>query len=592
MIILAWGCANPVAPEGGPKDSKPPRVLSSQPPSFSVNFKENTIKIDFDEFITLKNTASEVSVSPPLKTMPDIKVRGKGLVVKIDDTLAANTTYFIDFGKSITDITEGNALAGFSYVFSTGPFIDSLSLRGSVINAFDLTPPKDVVAMLYIDCNDTVPFDSLPFKVKPYYVTKVNEKGEFIFRNLKPAAMKLTALADLNGSLTFDQPTEKVAFSDSVVHPYYIPVPKKDSSAAKADTAAKAEDPSKQKKSGLSPAGEKFKARQDSLKKDSAFMQMPIPFNRMFLFEDMDSVQRILKSAVVKKGLVLICFRFPVKDLRLQALNLDTAGRWAFEESTRGLDSLYLWMNYPMKDSLILKVSQGEKVIDTLELELNSKDNKAEARKKDQGKVFLGVYNNSGGAGFNQFAGQFTLTFSYPLVSADFSRIRLKQDKDSLQPKVYFADSLKRIIVVENKWKEDKNYTLFVPDSAFIAINGLANDTIRYSFKSRLQRDFGNIIMDIDISKRPGDYIIQLLNERNAVIGEKRINSSGKVKFEYLTPGKFTVKAIKDRNNNGRWDTGNFRKKIQPEEVFFLPKTIELRANWDVEEKWSPLPAY
>jgi uncharacterized protein (DUF2141 family) len=78
-----------------------------------------------------------------------------------------------------------------------------------------------------------------------------------------------------------------------------------------------------------------------------------------------------------------------------------------------------------------------------------------------------------------------------------------------------------------------------------------------------------------------------LLNEKDIVLAEKKINTGGKVKFEYLIPGKFKVKAIYDHNHNGRWDTGNFRKKIQPEEVFFLPKTLEIRANWDVEEKWT-----
>ncbi len=205
LCLLLLSCANPVAPEGGPKDTKPPKVLKSDPPDFSANFKDNSIKIDFDEFIALKNQAAEVNVSPPLKTLPDLKLRGKSLIVKIDDTLAANTTYSIDFGKSISDITENNILTGFSYTFSTGPYIDSLSLRGNVMNAFDLTTPKDVFALLYIDRCDTIPMDSLPMKVKPYYVTKINEKGEFQFHNLRSSPMKLTALADLNGNLIFDQ---------------------------------------------------------------------------------------------------------------------------------------------------------------------------------------------------------------------------------------------------------------------------------------------------------------------------------------------------------------------------------------------------
>ena len=96
VCALFLRCANQVAPEGGPKDTKPPKVLNSSPPNFSTNFKDNSIKIDFNEFITIKNQAAEVNVSPPLKTLPDLKLRGKSLVIKLEDTLAANTTYSID----------------------------------------------------------------------------------------------------------------------------------------------------------------------------------------------------------------------------------------------------------------------------------------------------------------------------------------------------------------------------------------------------------------------------------------------------------------------------------------------------------------
>ncbi|MCX6242517.1 MAG: Ig-like domain-containing protein [Bacteroidetes bacterium] len=590
--FLFWRCANPIAPEGGPKDTKPPKPLNFDPPNFSANFKDNSIKIDFDEFIALKNQATEVTVSPPLKNVPDLRLRGKSLVVKLEDTLSANTTYSIDFGKSISDITENNALSGFRYVFSTGPYIDSLSLRGTIVNAFDLIPPKEAFALLYIDRYDTIAFDSLPLKVKPYYVTKANEKGAFIFHNLRATPMKLTALVDQNGNLIFDQASERVAFSDSLVHPYYIPKPKFDSSANLKDSLKIIADTTKKGETKVRPSGYSAKkATADSLKKDSLAKIPAIPNNLLFLFDDIDSTQRIQKSMVIKKGLVMINFRFPVKALHLKPLNCDTTRPWAIQEYSTFKDSLYLWLTDPKMDSLILRVCQDTSVLDTLKLELLSKENKS-AGKKDQEKIFLGVNTNANAATFNQFAGNFILSFSYPLSLGKLSLIRLMQDKDTLKPKVYFTDSLKRSIAIATKWKEDKNYSVFVRDSAFIGLNGLANDTLRFGFKTRQLRDFGNLILEIDISKRPGNYVIQLLNEHDALLGEKQIKGNGKVKFEYLNPGKFKVKAIFDRNYNGRWDTGNFRKKIQPEEVFFLDKIIEVRANWDVEEKWAPSSSF
>ena len=587
LCLLLLSCANPVAPEGGPKDTKPPKVLKSDPPDFSANFKDNSIKIDFDEFIALKNQAAEVNVSPPLKTRPDLKLRGKSLIVKIDDTLAANTTYSIDFGKSISDITENNILTGFSYTFSTGPYIDSLSLRGNVMNAFDLTTPKDVFALLYIDRCDTIPMDSLPMKVKPYYVTKINEKGEFQFHNLRSSPMKLTALADLNGNLIFDQATEKVAFSDSLVHPYYIPKPKIDSSTLKKDSLKAGTDTVRIKAKETASLKRKIKIAADTTKKDTAAKPAAFPDHLLLLFDDADSIQRIQKSLLVKKGLVLLVFRFPIKAPKLKPLNCDTAKQWALTEHTPRKDSVYLWLTDPEMDSLIVQVSSAGKVLDTLKMDVSSK-NSTSSKKKEPVKSYLVVSNNTIAATLNQFAGNFTLTFSYPIASAKLKRIRLLQEKDTLKPKVYFADSLKRLLYIEAKWKEDKNYSVFIPDSVFTGINGLSNDTIRSSFKTRQAREFGNLIMDIDIVKQPGDYVIQLLNEKDIVLVERKINTSGKIRFEYLNTGKFKVKAIFDRNHNGRWDTGNFKKMVQPEKVSFLQKTLEIRANWDVEEKWAP----
>ncbi len=586
LCFLTWRCANPVAPEGGPKDTKPPKVLKSDPPNFTTNFKDQNIRIDFNEFIAIKNQAAELNVSPPLKHPPDIKIRGKSLVIKIEDTLATNTTYSIDFGKSISDITENNIFTGFSYVFSTGPYIDSLSLRGSVVNAFDLSPQKDVFAMLYIDCYDTIVLDSLPLKVKPFYITKTDEKGRFTFHNLKASLMKLTALADQNGNLIFEPGAEKIAFSDSIVHPYYIPKPSADTIKIKKDSLKPPTDTTKVRNVKLIAASGISKVKIDSTNKDTLSQKPVFTDYQLFLFDDIDSVQRLQKYTVLKKGLALLVFRFPLKSYSMKTLRGDSTRPWALREFTPHRDTLYLWLTDPAMDSIIFSISEGSRVLDTVRLDVSSKENTS--KKKDLVKNYLITSDNTYSSNLNQFAGNYILTFSQPLAKADFSRICLTQDKDTLKPKIYFTDSLKRMMVIENKWKEDKSYSLFIPDSVFTGINGFANDTIKRKFKTRQSREFGNLIIDIDISKRQGDYLIQLLNDKDVFLAEKKIRTNGKVRFENLNPGKFKVKAVYDRNHNGKWDTGNFRKKIQPEEVMFLPKVLEIRANWDVEEKWAP----
>ena len=114
VAILMVRCANPVSPEGGPKDSKPPRVLTTDPQNLSTRFRTTGFTLEFDEYVTLKNAATEVFFSPPLKYLPDLKLRGKSLNVTFEDTLASNTTYSVNFGKSVADLTEGNILKDFT----------------------------------------------------------------------------------------------------------------------------------------------------------------------------------------------------------------------------------------------------------------------------------------------------------------------------------------------------------------------------------------------------------------------------------------------------------------------------------------------
>jgi len=588
MCLALWRCANPVAPTGGPKDTKPPRVLNCDPSNFSTGFNTTSINIDFDEFIALKNAVSEVNVSPPLKNAPDLRLRGKSLLIKIDDTLVNNTTYSIDFGKCISDITENNVLTGYNYVFSTGNYIDSLSATGLVLNSFDLTPQKDVFVMLYMDRHDTIPFDSLPLKVKPLYVTKTNEKGEFRLTNLRAGSMKLFALNDLNSNLIYDQPSEKVAFYDSLVRPVFIPKQALDTS--KKDSLQKKQmssDSLKRKQAEtIKPAPGDTSKPGDSLKGRNPVY----PSYKLFLFEDMDSTQRVLKTFLLKKGLVLITFKFPSKNLNLKLLKGDTLKPWALQEFSSKHDSLSLWITDTDLDSLIIRASQGNKVIDTLKIDLTDKSESSASKKKNQPKI-LGFTNNTNAGFLNQFAGELALTFAYPLSSWNLSRIRLIQGKDTISPKSFFADSIKRILIVEAKWKEDKSYSVFIPDSVFRSINGFANDTIRINFKTHQAREYGNFLLNLDVSRAPGSYIIQLLNEKEVLQRESHTDASGKVKFEYLLPGKYKIKIIKDRNRNGKWDTGNYRRKLQPEEVVYFPKEIEIRANWDVEENWVLSPA-
>ncbi len=213
LAALAYpSCARISAPTGGPKDKEPPVILQSVPENGTKMFKSKSFTITFDEYIVLDKITEKFMVSPPLKTKPDITVKGKALEVKWDEDLADSTTYTFYFQDAIRDNNEGNTINNYQYFFSTGNVIDSLSLSGNVFNAEDLEASSDMLVMMYSNLSDTAPSKTLPA-----YISRPDFSGGFVIRNIKPGKYRLYALNDLNGNKKYDGGDEKFAFTDSVI---------------------------------------------------------------------------------------------------------------------------------------------------------------------------------------------------------------------------------------------------------------------------------------------------------------------------------------------------------------------------------------
>ncbi|MCK5170734.1 MAG: Ig-like domain-containing protein, partial [Bacteroidales bacterium] len=206
------GCAKIVAPTGGPKDEEHPLIVEIDPPDKTVNFDSKKISITFNEFIQLKDLNNNLIISPPVEEKPDIKVKGKALVIEFAEELKDSTTYNIYFGNSVQDYNEGNPIENFQYVLSTGSYIDSLSIKGQVINSFNLLPEEGVFVMLYKDSEDSVPIKQIPD-----YISKTNEEGYFRINNIRENQYKLFCLRDLNKNYLFDLPSEEIAYTDSLI---------------------------------------------------------------------------------------------------------------------------------------------------------------------------------------------------------------------------------------------------------------------------------------------------------------------------------------------------------------------------------------
>tara|TARA_B100000497_G_C7691489_1_gene420614 strand:- start:1731 stop:3371 length:1641 start_codon:yes stop_codon:yes gene_type:complete len=209
-LLIGNSCANKISLSGGPKDEVPPQLDTlKSTPNYQLQFTPQEIILTFDEFINFKDPSKNVVISPPLQYGMEIDQRGKVIKISFDEkeVLKPDVTYIINFGESIADYTENNVLKNFSYVCSTGDYIDSLSIGGKVFNAFTKAPVENITVMLYENLEDSVVFTQQPF-----YFTKTEGDGSFKLKNLRGDTFKIVAIRDLNLNYMYDESAEEFAF--------------------------------------------------------------------------------------------------------------------------------------------------------------------------------------------------------------------------------------------------------------------------------------------------------------------------------------------------------------------------------------------
>ena len=562
IILLLASCANIVPLSGGSMDTTPPKPIKSIPENYSLQFNKDKIEILFDEFIVLKDVKKQMLISPPLNEVPDVSVKGKTLVVKLNEKLKENTTYTLFFGNSITDLTEGNAVPSYEFVFSTGNILDSMIITGKVVDAFTQKPEKDFFVMLYNQI-----YDSVPCKEKPYYLSKTNENGDYTINNLRNIPYKIFALKDANNNIKFDQPTERIAYLDSLVVPHIKPIVKTDST---------------------------FK---DSIKtKIDIVKQLSLSNLRTFL--QIDSTQRVLKAEFIKKGQVRFAFRYPVKNLNINILNNFEDTKWKVEEWNATKDTLTYWILKPEIDTLNLIISDNNQFNDTLNLRLKQKIAKAliidtldvHKKKKDTKIIMNNITKIIPKSNLSQtfgFYNNISFAFPNPMLQYDSVSVILIEANDTLNTYAFSTDIVHRKFLIKKELKQGQEYKLILKENLLTDIFGQTNDSLVYSFKTNTVEDLGSFVLNVNIKDTTSQYIIQLLTEREDVLEQRFINKDTKLIFKNLTPTTYLIKAIVDINRNKKWDTGNYLRKIQPEKTIYYPAKIIIRANWDLEEKWE-----
>jgi len=215
LVLGMTSCAQFTNPQGGPKDVDPPVLIEEDSDkNFQTNFNSKSVTLTFNEWISVKNAIKEIAVSPPLDYPPKVTNKGRSVILEFSEKeiLKENTTYQINYGDAISDYTEGNIYKNLVYIFSTGDVIDSLAVKGTVINTLTQKPMEDVIVSLYDNLNDTA-FT----KSKPYYFTKTDEQGKFTLENLRSDTFQIFALVDKNVNYFYDLPDEEIGFIDNTI---------------------------------------------------------------------------------------------------------------------------------------------------------------------------------------------------------------------------------------------------------------------------------------------------------------------------------------------------------------------------------------
>ena len=592
VVMLLFGgaffsrCANIMTPEGGPKDTIPPVIVKLEPDNFTTNFKAKKVYIEFNEFVQIKDQNKELFTSPAMKKLPLIATRGKGIVITIRDTLKENTTYAIDFGSAICDNNEGNPLNAMRYVFSTGDKVDSMMCSGYTADSYKADSVSRTFIWFYIaDSLPSTPgYDSTIFNRKPDVIARAQKNGIFIAQNLKPVNYRIYAIGDKNDNQLYEPGTDMVGLLDTVYNPATMP---------------------------------EFAIWFDSLRMyPSAEPQL---YFRMFT--DKAFVNQRLVDAQrpdQKKAVLYFNSDYP----RIDSLIFDNipSDKILLDPQTNGRDTMFIWFNVPaeqLPDTIKGKIvyyrhdslRQLSKTREPLKLAWRLVETKEQQKEREriekekakaqaEGKEYKDPnYKNpfvltiSAGKDVNPEK-SFDITFGTPAVKFDTTAVELvaiAEDKSTTPVEKHFVrDSMNMCRwTVKAPWKEKTNYRFYIPKSSVTDVMGYENDSTAIEFATYDPEKFSTVSLNVT-GEGKNKYIILLTDSSGKTLQEKTGVTSGKYRFNYVTPGDIRLRIIEDKNGNGKWDAGDVIAGLQPEraEGYFNEKreeTFTTKMNWDFE---------
>lgn len=573
--LLLAACASIGRPEGGPRDMTPPVVVSSTPAPGSVNVSNGRIDIVFDENITLDDPMNKIVVSPPQKKQAQISSNGRRVRITLRDTLRDSTTYTVDLADAVRDLNEGNILDGLAIDFSTGPSIDTLMISGIVFEGRTLEPAQGMIVGVYSTPVADTALTTLPMD----RITKTNALGRFTIRNLKPGSYRVFAINDLNHDFHWDR-SEDIAFLDRDISPSTMAV-------EVTDTFTDA-------------------AGNDSLVTRPATRFLPDDILLTWFNENYKPLYLVKHERPDARRLTLEMSTHSDSLPQLTLLNTVRAGarldREAVLQSSPGLDSLTYWLrDTTLIGSDTLKIAARYLHTDTLDNITFTTDTltfalrqpkKKKKRDEETDSVPKLEFVNIGISSRQPQDLNIPLLFetSAPTASIDSAGFRIEVLVDSVWMPVAARipsppDSLQPMrLLTEMTWKPKTKYRVTIDSLAVTDIYGNHNRPFVQEVSTHAIEDYAALFFNIgDLG--PDSAIVELLSSDKPVRLEPVRN--GVATFEYVTPGAYYARLFIDRNQNGRWDTGSVADTVQPEDVFYFSKKLNLKKNWDVEQQWN-----
>lgn len=583
IAALLYSCASIGRPTGGNKDIDPPVFTGSNPAPNSTNVKNQSIVLHFNEYIVLKDQSTKVVVSPAQKENPSIRANGKRINIELRDTLIPNTTYSIDFSDAIQDNNENNPLQGFSFAFATGDTIDTLQISGIVLNARDLEPQKEFFVGVH-SCLDDSAFSKLPLE----RIARTNELGQFTIRNIKPGRYHIFALNDADRNYKFAR-SEDLAFLEEIIVPSVTEIETMDTVFTSQMVT-------------------------DTIYKATHSLFLPNDILLSSFNEDYKSLYLVNNERTSDRRFNVL-FSAPSDSLPtlevLKPEGFDNSKKWYILDNSQHNDTLNYWitdtmliksdsirvnMRYLHTDTNDMRTFTNDTIYFNLKKMKKKGNKKVEKKKEEEGKDSLDSIPQiqllkfaAASSGTIDVYAPFRFRSEEPIDSINPAMIHLKQKIDTIWEDRGIVelkrDSASSILnyKVEYDWEPGGTYGITIDSLAITGIYGLYNGTISQEFKVKELEEYSNLFFKVNVTD---SAFVELLDKSDKVVRTAPVEN-GMVDLFNINPGEYYARLVLDANGNGKWDTGNYSQHLQPEEVYYFSKKLNLKQNWDIEETWD-----